>query len=82
MDKHIDITKVLEKNEMILLTKLIRQFDSTTQAKKGKTYDINAERKLSCLSGKEYIHSIGLFDDYLKFLHKMILIYQKEKNVP
>lgn len=82
LNKYKDIIKVLEKNEMILLTRLIKQFDNTIQAKKGKTYDINAERKLSCLSGKEYIHSIGLFDAYLKFLQHEVDLYQKEKIVP
>lgn len=82
LDKYKDIIKVLEKNEMILLTRLIKQFDSVIQAKKSATYNVNAERKLSCLSGKEYIHSIGLFDDYLKFLQDEVVLYQKEKIVP
>lgn len=79
-NKYKDIIKVLEKNEMILLTRLIKQFDSIIQVKKGAKYDINAERKLSCLSGKEYIHSIGLFDEYLKFLQYEVDLYQKKKN--
>lgn len=81
LKKYQQIIKTLDKGEYILLTRWIRQFDNTIQSKKGDTYDVNAERKLSCLSGKEFIHSIGLFDAYLKFLEEQMLIYQKEKNV-
>lgn len=76
-----EITSVLDKNELLIINKIQNQFDSVIQAKKGKLYDINAKRKLSCLSGKEYIHSIGLFNDYLEFLRAGILTYQKEKKV-
>lgn len=81
LDKYKDIIEVLDKNEMILLTQWIKQFDNIIQIKKGNTYDINAERKLSCLAGKEYIHSIGLFNDYLEFLNNKVLMYQKQKNM-
>ena len=79
LDKYKKIIKVLDKSEIILLSRWIKQFDGVIQAKKGNTYDINAERKLSCLSGKEFIHSIGLFDDYLVFLKQQVLTYQNSK---
>lgn len=77
LNKYKEIIKVLDKSEIILLTRWIKQFDDVIQTKKGSTYDINSERKLSCLSGKEFIHSIGLFDDYLKYLQDKVLTYQK-----
>lgn len=82
LNKYKEIIKVLDKSEIILLTRWIKQFDDVIQTKKGSTYDINSERKLSCLSGKEFIHSIGLFNDYLKYLQDKVLTYQKEKIVP
>lgn len=82
LSKYREIIKVLEKDEIYLLAQWAKKFDKVIQSKKGKSYDVNAERRLSCFAGKEYIHSIGLFDVYLEFLQEQILIYQKEKNVP
>ena len=79
LNKYKKIIKPIDK--IVLLAHWIKQFDDVIQAKKGNTYDINAERKLSCLSGKEYIHSIGLFDDYLEFLQDKVSEYQNGKNV-
>lgn len=79
--KYRKIIEVLEKREMYLLAQWTKKFDEVIQSKKGKKYDINAERKRSCLTGKEYIHSIGLFDGYLEFLLQQVTTYQKEKNV-
>ena len=80
--KYRKIIEVLEKREMYLLAQWTKKFDEVIQSNKGKKYDINAERKMSCLTGKEYIHSMGLFDDYLKYLQDKVLTYQKEKIVP
>lgn len=79
--KYKKIIEILEKKEMYLLAQWSKKFDEVIKSQKGKLYDVNAERRLSCLAGKEYIHSIGLFDDYLKFLQEQVLMYQKEKNV-
>ena len=80
--KYRKIIEVLEKKEMYLLSQWVKNFDKVIQSKKGKKYDVNVERKRSCLTGKEYIHSIGLFDDYLEFLQQQVITYQKGKNVP
>ncbi len=80
--KYKEIIKVLDKSEVIHLSHWAKQFDSVIKAKKGNTYDINAERKLSCLSGKEYIYSVGLFDDYLQFLKDKVDLYLNKKIVP
>lgn len=76
-----EIIKVLNNKERLVISKLQEQFNSIIQAEKGALYDINAERKLSCLGGKEFIHSIGLFDKYLDFLKVGIVKYQSEKKM-
>jgi len=81
LTKYKEIIKDLEKSELLVINRIQNQFDKVIQTKKGKLYDINKERKLSCLSGKEFIYSIGLFDDYLKFLKDKVSKYQKDKNV-
>jgi hypothetical protein len=68
LDKYKEITKNIDKSNAIILSQLVKKFDDIIQKKKGKDYDIKYERRLSCLKGKEFIHSIGLFDDYLIFL--------------
>jgi hypothetical protein len=80
LSKYKEIINVLEKNELVKVAHITTHFDDVIQAKKGKLYDINAKRKLSCLNGKEFIHSIGLFDEYLKFLKQGILKYQEDKK--
>ena len=68
--KYKEITQNIDKSNAIILTQIIKKFDNVIQKKKGKDYDIKYERRLSCLKGKEFIHSIGLFDEYLIFLQE------------
>jgi len=75
-----EIIQVLDKNERLVVGKIQNKFDDVIKAKKGKAYDIKFERKLSCLGGKEFIHSIGLFGTYIDFLKQGIQTYQKEKT--
>lgn len=43
-------------------------FIKTLVTKKTSLDDIKADMKLKCLKGKEYIHSIGKWSEYIKFL--------------
>ncbi len=63
-----EIIKDISKNEYLKLAYITKQFDEVIQKKKGKKYDINAERKLSCLKNKEFIHKIKLWKEYIEFL--------------
>lgn len=49
-------------------------------AKKYKRIDINADMRKKCMARqtKEYIHSMNMCDEYLKYLKKEIPIYQKQ----
>ena len=38
------------------------------QKKKGSRYDISKQRKESSLKPKEFIYSIGMWDEYLDFV--------------
>jgi hypothetical protein len=74
------IISVLERNEVLVIAKTNEQFDDVIRSKKGNKYNVNAERKLSCYKGKEFIHSIGLWDEYLKFLEQNIKNYLDKKH--
>lgn len=59
----------------LLINKITKGFDSTIQKTKGKKYNIDAERKLSGLKGKSFIHSIGLWDKFIEYLRNEIKQY-------
>ena len=48
----------------------VSSFDDIIQKEKGKKYKVKDERKKSKLNSKEFIHSLGLWDKYVDFVHK------------
>ena len=60
----------VKKEDMLKLGRMTNEYISTLANKKKKIEDIKAEMKLKCLKNKEYIHSIGHWTNYLKFLEK------------
>ena len=68
LDKYSDILKDLELGDKLKFTKTtIKNFDKIVVKVKGKDYNINEERNLSGLSSKEFIHSIGMWNEFIKF---------------
>ena len=61
---------VAEKySEQILAIKHMTEMFFKSLASKNKPLDIKADMKMKGLKGKEYIHSIGKFDEYLSYLN-------------
>lgn len=79
MAKYKEIITIVDKKNMNLISKFTTDFDKIIQNKMGKNYNISRERKLKCIGMKEFIHSIGLFPEYLEFLNAEILKYQNGK---
>ena len=50
-------------------------FEAKNKAYKSK--DIKADMKLKKLKGKEYIHSIGMWSEYLNYLKKEISTWKE-----
>ena len=75
-EDNLKLTKILDqldKNQkMVFSKKCIKEFDAVIVKKKGKNYDVIKERDESGLKPKMFIHSIGLWDDYIKFINKEI----------
>lgn len=71
-DEELEVYKVLTskipKNELILLAKYTTSFIQSLVTKRNSWEDIKADMVLKGLKGKEYIHSIGKWDDYIKYL--------------
>lgn len=52
----------------LFIKKLNSEFDEVIKKHKGKKFDVNKDRKLKGLSGKEYIHSLNLWGEYCVFM--------------
>ncbi len=69
-----EITKGIPKEDILIISQITRDFISKILPK-SKTYkskNIKADMKLKKLKGKEYIHSIGMWDKYLKYLKERL----------
>lgn len=68
------ITESISKDNILLISQIAKRFFSDYLAKKPlyKRKDFNKDMKLKMLKGKEYIHSEGLWSEYLKYLQKEI----------
>lgn len=70
--RYKELTSKLTQDKLFLFGKCTKDFIKSLVTKK-KTYeDIKADMALKGLKGKEYIHSIGQFDNYIKYLEKEI----------
>jgi len=66
--KYSEITEHLSQTEKMQFgRKVIKEFDEIIKKKKGKKYNLDKERKDSGLPSKEFIHSIGMWNDFVKF---------------
>ena len=69
--RYKEITDKLDLEHMAkiqFIKKTLKDFDAIIQEKKGSRYDISKQRKESSLKPKEFIYSIGLWDEYLDFV--------------
>lgn len=73
LQKLQDLLQPLDKKAKMLSSKQwIKDFDNVIQKKKGKKFNITEQRDDSGLKNKEFIHSIGLWDDYCRYVKKQI----------
>ena len=71
LDRFKEITDKLDLEHMAkiqFIKKTLKDFDTVIQKKKGSRYDISKQRKESNLKPKEFIYSIGMWDEYLDFV--------------
>lgn len=50
-----------------IIKSLIDEFMVLVQKYKGKSYDVNAEQRKACIKGRDFIHSIGLWSEFIEF---------------
>lgn len=81
LNKYKLIASSVPKGETLILSKLTDRFMDEIMTKKYKRIDIKADMKKKCMARqtKEYIHSMKMWDEYIKFLNKELLGENNEK---
>lgn len=74
LQEYREIINKIPKDNILIIKNLTSQFlnDSLKKDKAYRRVDINADMKKKMLKGKEYIHYIGKWNDYIKFLKENI----------
>lgn len=70
--KYKEISSKLPKEDALKIGFITKDYIKTLVTKKNKLEDIKADMKKKCLKSKEYIHSIGKWNDYLNYLDSEI----------
>lgn len=65
-----NIVAKIPPERILTLTHSTNNFIKSLATKKNSYENIKADMKLKGLKGKEYIHSIGKWDEYIKYLQK------------
>lgn len=68
--RYKELTSKLDKDNMVFMAKYTREFISSLANKNNTLEDIKADMRLKCLQGKNYIHSINQWDNYINYLEK------------
>lgn len=74
LKEYKEIIVDISRDKLIILSQITKSFLNDIVAKKPyyKTVDVKADMKKKMLKGKEYIHSIGLWNEYIKYLSKKL----------
>lgn len=68
INEYREITACVNKVDSLVISQVTRQFLSEVVPKKKRNIDVNRDMRLKMLKGKEYIHSIGLWKEFMKYL--------------
>ena len=68
LSQYKKIVSNIPKDQVLTITHITNDFIKKIAKNKKKLENIKADMKLHCLKSKEYIHFIGKWDDYLKYL--------------
>lgn len=66
--KYKDIVSKIPKERILSITHITSDFIKSLTTKKNTLENIKADMALKGLKGKEYIHSIGKWDEYITYL--------------
>lgn len=82
LEEYKEIINRVPKGDLLIIHRITKRFMNNILQKKYRRIDIESDMKKKCMSRqtKEYIHSMGEWNTYLKYLKKEIDIYYKEKQ--
>lgn len=69
LDIYKNIVAKIPRERILTLTYMINNFIKSLATKNNKYENIKADMTLKGLKGKEYIHSIGRWNDFIKYLN-------------
>ena len=72
LQSYKDILANIPKNERLSIGIITNNFIKTLATKRNPIENIKADMKLKGLKGKEYIHSIGQWEKYMKYLKENV----------
>lgn len=69
-EKYKEITAKVDKENILIISKVTNDFITERMQKRYKGIDIKKEMKKKCMARqiKEFIHSMGMWDEYLMYL--------------
>ena len=70
LNKYKEIVRKIPQNRILDITHNTNNFIKSLSTKRNPIENIKADMKLKGLKGKEYIHSIGKWNEYIKYLDK------------
>lgn len=73
LNRYKNLISILPKNDVLKLNIYTNLFIKTLASKKSSINDIKADIRKKGLKNKEYIHSVGYWDNYLSYLQKNII---------
>ena len=80
LEAYDQIKSKLDREDVLKLGHMTNTYIKSMATKKNPYEKIKDDMKLKCLKGKEYIHCIGKWDSYIKFLSKEVDLYIKNKG--
>lgn len=69
-DTYKNIVAKIPRERILVITHITNHYLKSLATKKNTWEDIKADMTLKGLKGKEYIHSIGKWDEYIDYLQK------------
>ena len=70
LNRYKSIVENIGKNRILELSHMTNSFLQSLTTKKNTWENIKADMAVKCIKGKEYIHSIGKWNDYINYLEK------------
>lgn len=72
LEEYLKITSSIPKENKLIISRTTNEFikNILSKDKLYKTVSIKTDMRQKCLKGKEYIHSMGYWNKYIKYLEK------------